>query len=83
MNKEMIINYAKRFIKYLIVLIIIKISFQLIQYKGIGMLVELEKVTFLNILLAIAGVVGVIGSILYSAREVTIWQEEIKKQKQK
>ena len=83
MNKEMIINYAKRFIKYLIVLIVIRVSGELLKYKGIGMLVELEKVTFLNILLTLAGVVGIIGSILYSAREVTIWQEEIKNKKQK
>lgn len=81
MNKERIINYVKRLIKYLIVLILMNISFQLIKYKGIGMIVELEEVSFINILLAIVGVVGVIGAILYVARDIALWQEEIKKQK--
>ncbi|WP_434799236.1 hypothetical protein [Terrisporobacter vanillatitrophus] len=78
MNKEGIVAYVKRFARYLIVLILMNISFQLLKYKGIGMLVELEEVSFLNILLTIVGVVGVIGTILYTARDIAIWQEEKK-----
>lgn len=80
MNKERIVHYIKRFIKYLIVLIVMRVSGELIKYKGIGMLVELEKVTFLNILLSIVGVVGLIGAILYVARDIALWQEENEKQ---
>lgn len=55
MNKGEVVNYFKRVIKYFLAFVIIKYSFQLIKYKGIGMLVEFEEVSFINILLAIVG----------------------------
>lgn len=81
MKKDIIVNYFKRVIKYFLAIVIINYSFQLIKYKGIGMLIELEEVNFMNILLTIVGLVGVIGGLVFTIRDMTLWSEEKKQNK--
>ncbi|MCC3863116.1 hypothetical protein K0040_02145 [Terrisporobacter petrolearius] len=80
-TKKNIMAYLKRYITYVIVIILANISWKLVTYKGVGLYVGLEEMNFLNVILALVGVIGVIGTFYFFVRELTIMTEEKKKKK--
>lgn len=82
-TKVNIMTYLKRYIKYLVAIILADISWKLLTYKGVGLYVGIEEMNFSNILLAIIGIVGVIGTFFYAIKEITIMTEENKRKKEK
>ena len=80
-TKKNIMAYLKRCTTYVIVIILANISWKLLTYKGVGLYVGLEEMNFLNVILALVGLIGVIGTFYCVVRELTIMTEEKKKKK--